>query len=927
MTALMVAQYYLLLLTYYLLKPARDALFLTEVEPAQLPQVFILTALLTTPVAALYSRASARMSLDRMIYATSVLLILSLLVLRWFFTFEQRWVYFAFYSFVSIVGGLTTSQYWLLANAVFDAAQARRIFALLGIGGIAGAFTGGEVTSFLVTHLGVATVDLVLVSGGVLGLCSILAMLIWRHAGDLTERATVRVRREQLQDGGRVHFLRMVRSIIASRHLTLTVGIIAMSVMVGSFIDYQFKTVSVQSFAGQGELTAFLGQFYGRISIASLAVQLLIAPHLIRWLGVGGVLLLLPSVLLLGSAAMFMLPGLMVGMLLRGGELSLKYSLNKTGQELLFLPIPLALKKRTKIFIDLFVDRWSRGLAGLLLLLCVGVLGLGVREISLVVAALVCIWLILAWRMRSVYVESFRRALRRRDIALEAVRSQIPDAGAVELLLSTLQSDNPREVIYALRLLANERDQRILQAVRQLLDHANGEIRHLALSVLIDGEAADLQPAATPLLADDELEVRSRAVGALLPAAEPDRLATLRDFLSTERPAVRNAALHYIAHHGVEAAGKLIDDSVVRPLLDAVSPGDEEGRQALALALGAMPADRSDAWWEKLLSDESPLVVRSAMSGVGRQRNRRWLSVLLDGLGDRRLRLAARSALVDFGGVIVPDLIAYFTAANRKPALRINAMRVLGKIGDREVIDKLLALLDRPGDVPRRAILSLLGQLKQRHPELRFKRRRVLAEIEDEVQLLEVVTRVEGLLAREGRPATTAGRDAADAVQRSDLLKRAVGEFREHRLESIFRWLGLIYSATDINNAYRGLMSGERVPRANAYEYLDNILTDKLRRQVLPLVDPQVLAGEFIPETEMSQVVLRDYHDALCVLMDGEDAWLKCCAIYAADPDADPRLHRRITAAASDKLPMVRETAVKVLAETGHQGPSPAYSE
>ena len=129
-TALMVAQYYLLLLTYYLLKPARDALFLTEVEPAQLPQVFILTALLTTPVAALYARASARMSLDRMIYATSALLILSLLVLRWLFTFEQSWVYFAFYSFVSIVGGLTTSQYWLLANAVFDAAQARRIFAL-----------------------------------------------------------------------------------------------------------------------------------------------------------------------------------------------------------------------------------------------------------------------------------------------------------------------------------------------------------------------------------------------------------------------------------------------------------------------------------------------------------------------------------------------------------------------------------------------------------------------------------------------------------------------------------------------------------------------------------------------------------------------------------------------------------------------------
>ena len=50
LAVLMSANYFLLLLFYYLLKPARDSLFLVQISPEQLPLAYILTALVAAPV-------------------------------------------------------------------------------------------------------------------------------------------------------------------------------------------------------------------------------------------------------------------------------------------------------------------------------------------------------------------------------------------------------------------------------------------------------------------------------------------------------------------------------------------------------------------------------------------------------------------------------------------------------------------------------------------------------------------------------------------------------------------------------------------------------------------------------------------------------------------------------------------------------------
>ena len=55
----------------------------------------------------------------------------------------------AFYLFGLIIGILLISQFWTLANDVYDPRQAKRIFGFIGAGASLGGFAGATMTSTL----------------------------------------------------------------------------------------------------------------------------------------------------------------------------------------------------------------------------------------------------------------------------------------------------------------------------------------------------------------------------------------------------------------------------------------------------------------------------------------------------------------------------------------------------------------------------------------------------------------------------------------------------------------------------------------------------------------------------------------------------------------------------------------------------------
>ncbi len=894
LTLLMFSNYYLILVTYYFLKPARDSLFLTKVSPEMLPLVFIITAIVTAPVVTLYSKASHTVKLNRLIIFTLAIIIANLFVLRWLIQISSPWVYYLFYTWVSIYGALTTSQFWLLANAVYDSSQAKRVFTLLGLGGIIGAFTGGQVTSFIIDNLNVSTENLLFICMGLLAVVALLVALIWQKKS-VSEKELKRAfpKREAPKE----KLGQITKTIFRSRHLTLLVGIIAMTMMVASFVDYQFKTVSYQAFPDKASLTSFLGQFYSWLSLASLVLQMFFAYRLIRLLGVGGIIMFLPAGLMLGSIAMFVFPGLIAAVLLRGADGSIKYSLDKTGRELLFLPIPLEIKKRTKIFIDMFVDRWFRGFAGGLLLLCTLVFHLTVKEISLIVIGLLIIWLVLTVFMRKEYLNSFRRAIEKREIDYSKLTMRIDDRSTINTLINSLDSRNERQIEYALEMLSSVKKIDSLEKVIPHLKNKSAEIRLKALKVLqAHGDPSQMRIVET-VLEDKNIDVRSEAMRFICSYAEGNVADKLRDYLKSDKRCVINAALAYIADYGTPEERELIDEELISAAMNDDSVEAELSRVLVARVLGVLNKPEFSGYIETLLNDKSLEVVRNAIECIGRLKRRKYIPWLIDRLTDRDLRINVRNALADFGATILGTLSDYLHDRSVDYNIRKNIPRVMKLIPEQDTVDALTENLEKVEPSLKYHVVKALNSLRSKYSELRFDDEKVshvlLEEIKEYYEIYLILY----------------SHRQFDESPGSKLLKRALEEKQQSNLERIFRLLGLVYPPTDIFYAYQGFVSGKKALQANAIEFLDNLLSRDVKKYILPILDDVPVDTVLRKGEEFFRVRMNTKEEALERLITGRDNWLKCCAIYNVSANASGRMKKLIGEAVKDPDPLISETA------------------
>ena len=147
-----------------IIKPVRNSLFLTQIGASKLPIAFLLVAVISAGVVAIYSKYSVNVHIGKLTRNVLDISILSLLIF-WIilhFELETKWIVYVFYVWVSIFGVITTTQFWILSNFVFTSHQAKRLFGFVGAGGISGGIFGGYLTKFIADDIG--TVNLLLLS-------------------------------------------------------------------------------------------------------------------------------------------------------------------------------------------------------------------------------------------------------------------------------------------------------------------------------------------------------------------------------------------------------------------------------------------------------------------------------------------------------------------------------------------------------------------------------------------------------------------------------------------------------------------------------------------------------------------------------------------------------------------------------------------
>jgi ATP/ADP translocase len=886
--------------SHTVLETARDALFLARLPASQLPWVYLVMAAAAVVLAQVPARG-LRERLGRYGLASSLATMSGGTFVFWLLPgLRSDWGLRGLYVWSGLVATLSAVQFWLVLGEIFTITQAKRVYRLVGVGSLLGAVGGAAVARLVSGRLGAE--HLILVAAVLMLLTAVGPAVLLR-------------RPEQSAEGARAAELRWTiaeaRELVQRQpYVTRLAAMMLVSTVAVTLGDYVFKN-SVAKHVPASELGEFFAGFYMILNVLALLAQFVLMGVMLRTVGLHRSMWLLPVLLFLGAIGVVFGGGLPAALLLKGADGTLRHSVHRTGTELLYLPIPDALRARVKPLLDVFGQRGGQATASVFIL---AQLGLGRDELpmALAAAALSVVWIAAAAEMVPHYVQMFRQALREGMLQEGGGLPEL-DLNSLEALFSGLNSSDDREVIGAMELLVAEGRGSLIPAL--ILYHPSRNVVLRALSIFETSGRRDFVPIAGRLLQSPDPEIRSAALRAHT-VAMPDEGA-LHAALADESPLVRATAAVGLVSTGAtpDAAHTLL-----QPLL---ARGQPEWRRAIARAIERRPAAAFEKTLQQLALAPEMDVQTSVANAMGALRDEAYLPALLTMIARHEVRGAAGRAFVAFGAKGLAFLDEALADHSLPHEIRRQIPRTIRGFPARDAARALQKhLLGEQDGMVRFKILRALNRLSADNPGLGLDRPLLRTAVD---RTLGVVFRllhwqhvlVEG--ARERPERATPGHE---------LLLALLRDKEAHAAERVFRLLGLLYRNENFKSIHRGVLSSNRRLRASSRELLEAVLKPPLRDVLLAIVD-RLPWPELQPRAARCYLPMATaYEDLLLGLLEEQSETVRCLAAHHVAELGLVRLRPAIEARRAHESALfvarVLEKALRMLDEPvrafGHAG-------
>ena len=914
---LMQANIFLIISTLLIVKPTVNGLFLTKFGVENLPYAFILVAIVAAIVSTFYSRLLHWMPLNRIVRYTLWFSIGSLFLFGVFLRLNlfDGPVLFLLYIWVSIFALLATSQFWVLANLVFNAREAKRLFGFVGAGAIAGGIFGGYLTSVVANFM--SSEYLLFLCAGLLAFCLPINKQIWtKHVAE-TQPSFQQKKRLK---GFSQHPFFLIKN---SKHLTYIAGIVGISVMVAKLVDYQFGGIASSIITDPDELTAFFGFWFSTFNVVSLILQLFLTQRVVGRFGVGSSLFFLPTFILVAAVILLILPELLLAAIfLKMSDGGLKQSINKAAMELLILPIATDVKNQTKTFIDVFVDSLATGISGIILIFLIRGLNLSTNAISLMIIALVSAWMYLAYLVRGEYLKSFKAKISE-TVDKEDTRKQFDfsNTSVLDGLKKVLEHGTEKQILYVLQKASEIQEEYLFESTYKLLQHPSIEVRAAALHNLIFYKNHSLVEEIEPLTRDPFQKIKIAAFEYLLEHTPGDKVVFLEKYLNDENYRVRAAAL-------VSLAIETRDNPKLRGLfqleerirqgfkkLSSTSNQEELVFRKITLLKAIGHANIPEMYKDMLpfFKDENPQVVQQAITSSSLTLSPFFLDFYYDFLKKDIYRQQAQSALVHYGKEIISVLDKKIKANPYDFELIRLLPSITKSIGTQEAVNFNMELFDFEDNMVRQEALRALNSLRKDYPQLRFDRKNILRHISEEAQLYQNTLSVLYAQVKKYPPPYDSKKDLDKKMEARRSLILLLEKRLDRNLERIFRLLGLRYPPDDIMVAYKGIQSKKADMRFNAIEFLDSLLEPNLKSTLIPIVETAML--ETITEEAIKNLDLKipDEYNCFKLLLDGKDMRIKLAVLYLIGELNEIKYEELVRNATYSQNPKIKDFALTVL--------------
>jgi ATP:ADP antiporter, AAA family len=335
---------------------------------------------------------------------------------------------YTFYVWLSVINLFVNTLFWTLMVDLFTTEQGKRMFAFIGIGGTLGAIGGGLVATLAGSSTdSVYLAPALMLVGATLFAAAIVTML--RLERRLANGPPVG---RQVPAGAPLpnghadpiggDYADGVKAVMRSRYLAGIAGYVVLMAISNTMIYFTVAQVVLERTDAFSARVGSFAQFDLMAQFATLITQVFITTRLIRRIGVGWTLTLLPMVTVAGFAVLAIWPLYGVMAIFQAVHRATRYAVSRPARETLFGVVPPADKYKAKSLIDVFLYRGG-DIAGALLNGLMRTLGLTLVGLAAAALPLAAIWGALSLALG--------RAQQRRDVAhtgaVEVSASIIPD--------------------------------------------------------------------------------------------------------------------------------------------------------------------------------------------------------------------------------------------------------------------------------------------------------------------------------------------------------------------------------------------------------------------------------------------------------------------------------------------------------------------
>jgi serine/threonine-protein kinase len=272
--------------------------------------------------------------------------------------------------------------------------------------------------------------------------------------------------------------------------------------------------------------------------------------------------------------------------------------------------------------------------------------------------------------------------------ALFAIIDSVITPEMVPDLLNRMGGKDPTVKMHLMSLLARFEHPAINGTLEVQLRDSNKMVRNAALTALGKrGGNINVQKI-TPLLQDPDLEVQNKAVDVIVKAKHPDTVKYLVDALKDESEYARRSA--------VEVLNEICDPNSVKDLLNAIKDADWWVRARAGDALAEIGGPKVVNSVLELVKDKDEDIRRTAIEILNATKDETAVATLIKATDDEDwwVRERAVDALAQIGSKkALPKLLAML---GKNPKTDPVVVRALGKLGDADVISKIVPMLQRP---------------------------------------------------------------------------------------------------------------------------------------------------------------------------------------------------------------------------------------